>query len=298
MWPLDALDWALSLPYRELRGLPPNHMRIRVGVGNRILFNGAQFRLMPINFWIDALAAGHVTLESRIVDLGCGCGRYAMALRDFWFHERKFEGEYFGVDVDDEMLAWCRGHFPPERFAFHKVQVYSRTYNPHGGEDAASALDASGDAARLNGTANTPHATNTQTHAIHASATSASSARPATRWTLPLPDASRDFVFANSLFSHLLEEDFLGYLRESARLLRPSGWMHFSVFCLEHVDRKPGSRWSFQHRDGAAHVESTRYPEAAVAYELAWLERACREAGFSSFEALSSTTQTMIRVKK
>src|SRR6185295_155788 len=68
MWPLDLLDRLLCWPYREFRALPPNHLRIRVGVGNRILFNAAQFRLMPINFWLDAIAAGRVTPDSRIVD--------------------------------------------------------------------------------------------------------------------------------------------------------------------------------------------------------------------------------------
>jgi SAM-dependent methyltransferase len=262
MWPLNVLDRVVSYPYRELRELPPNHLRIRVGVGNRLLFNGAQFRLLPINFWLDAIAAGHVGLSSNIVDLGSGCGRFAMVLRDYWFHGRSFQGTYFGVDVDDEMLAWCRAHFPADRFRFHKVEVYSRTYNPRGA-DAATTDDG-----------------------------------PAAGLALPLPEASQDFVLANSLFSHLLEGDFVGYLRESARALRPGGWMHFSTFCLEHVERSPGSRWSFQHREGAAHVEDRRYPEAAVAYELAWLRDQCLAAGFASFEALPSTTQTMIRCRR
>lgn len=272
MWPLDALDRVLNLPYRELRGLPPNHMRIRIGVGNRLLFNAAQYRLLPINFWLDALAERHVSLSSNIVDLGCGCGRFAMALRDFWFHDRTFTGTYFGVDVDVEMLAWCRKHFPADHFKFHKVEVYSRTYNPR---------------------PETPVQSN-GTHAAHIEIKPSVIAP----FSLPLPNASQDFLFANSLFSHLLEGDFVNYLKESARLLRPGGWMHFSAFCLEHVNKSPGSRWSFQHKDGNAHVEDCRYPEAAVAYELAWLQQQCLAAGFSSFEALPSTTQTMIRCQR
>lgn len=288
MWPLDVLDRVLSLPYRELRGLPPNHMRIRVGVGNRLLFNGTQFRLLPINFWLDALAEGHVSLSSNIVDLGCGCGRFAMALRDFWFHDRTFTGTYFGVDVDDEMLAWCRANFPADHFAFHKVEVYSRTYNPRPDAAAHSATPSA---------APTPNGTHTHPAHAHAAQTEIKPSVVAP-FSLPLPAASQDFLFANSLFSHLLEGDFIAYLRESARVLRPGGWMHFSAFCLEHVDKSPGSRWSFQHQDGHAHVEDRRYPEAAVAYTLAWLRDQSLAAGFSSFEALPSTTQTMIRCQR
>lgn len=295
MWPLNAIDRVLSLPYRELRGLPPNHMRIRVGVGNRLLFNAAQYRLLPINFWIDALAEGHVSLHSNIVDLGCGCGRFAMALRDFWFHDRTFTGTYFGVDVDDEMLAWCRTHFPADHFKFHKVEVYSRTYNPRGDATPTS-----------KSTSHPPHATpnGTRAHPSHAAPAAHADRHIETKpnvvaaFSLPLPNASQDFLFANSLFSHLLEGDFIAYLRESARVLRPGGWMHFSAFCFEHVDRSPGSRWSFQHKDGNAHVEDRRYPEAAVAYELDWLREQSLNAGFASFEALPSTTQTMIRCRR
>lgn len=258
MWPLDLLDRVLCLPYREFRGLPPNHMRIRIGVGNRLLFNAAQFRLHPLDFWLDALAHGRVRLDSNIVDLGSGCGRYAMTLRDFRFHHRTFTGTYFGVDVDEEMLAWCRGRFPADRFTFHRVGVYSKTYNPGANGQAA----------------------------------------PAAAFSLPLPDASQDFVFAISLFSHLLEPEFTSYLREAGRLLRPGGCLSFSAFCMEHVDRSPGSRWSFRHRAGAAFIESQRYPEAAVAYELEWIRTVCAAAGLDVAAAEPSGGQTTVICKK
>ena len=44
MAPLDLLDRVISLPFAEARKLPPNRLRIRVGVGNRILFNQFQHR--------------------------------------------------------------------------------------------------------------------------------------------------------------------------------------------------------------------------------------------------------------
>ncbi len=294
MWPLDLIDRVLSLPYREFRDLPPNHMRIRVGVGNRILFNAAQFRAMPIAFWLDALERGVVRLDSNIVDLGCGCGRFALTLRDLWFHDRTFGGKYLGVDVDGEMLEWCRGHFPAERYSFHKVNAYSRTYNPGAGRGGG------GVTGRVTGRV-TGGVANGVVNGVAGHDPVLVEPKPmgacgaAGPLELPLAEGSQDFVFANSLFSHLLEAQFLDYLRESARVLRAGGTMQFSVFCLEHVDRGAGSRWSFGHPLGPAHVESLRYPEAAVAYGLGWLEGACRDAGFSRVEVMPSTGQTMMR---
>ncbi len=288
MIPLDLIDRVVNLPYREFRSLPPNRMRIRVGVGNRILFNAAQFRAMPIAFWVDALERGVVRLDSNIVDLGCGCGRFALTLKDLAFHDRAFAGHYLGVDVDEEMLRWCRENFPSDRFAFHRVDVYSRTYNPTG---------------HANGTlshAAPPKAPNgTHAHPDHAPWIEAKPARAAPgALRLPLADETQDFVFAQSLFSHLLEADVVEYLRESCRVLRPGGWMQLSVFCLEHADQSPGSRWSFSHQIGSARVENLRYPEAAVAYSLAWLESACKACGFSRVEVMPSRVQTMLACRK
>jgi SAM-dependent methyltransferase len=278
MVPLDLIDRVLSSPYREFRDLPPNHMRIRVGVGNRILFNAALFRTMPIAFWMDVLERGIVRLNSRIVDLGCGCGRYAITLRDMLCHDRRFSGHYMGVDVDAEMLNWCRAHFPPDRFTFHRVDTYSRTYNPN--------------------SAQTPAAASVGNNGAAVAATPATPAENFPSLQLSLESSSQDFVFANSLFSHLLEEQFRDYLRESARVLGPEGCLQFSVFCLEHVGRGPGSRWSFRHTSGAAYVENLKYPEAAVAYTRSWLETACRQAGFSQVEILPSAGQTIMRCRK
>lgn len=285
MLPLDLLDRVLCLPYREFRDLPPNHLRIRVGVGNRILFNAAQFRTFPIAFWLDALERGLVRLDSNILDLGCGCGRFALTLRDLFFHDRHFSGHYHGVDVDDEMLRWCSTHFPGDHFTFHKVNTYSRTYNPRPSSNPASAT--------TNGSPNGQHVANP----------SLIEPKPLPAPTpiclnLPLEPGSTDFAFANSLFSHLLEEDFRAYLKETVRVLRPGGYMQFSVFCLQHVNQSPGSRWSFRHRQGNAHIESPKYPEAAVAYDLEWLRGTSLDSGFSHVEVLPSTGQTMMRCRK
>ena len=124
---LDALDWTISRPFSEFRDLPPNRMRIRVGVGNRILFNQAQYLEYGAGTVVELMSESLLSLDSNVLDIGSGCGRLAAALERFGLR-----GCYSGIEVDQEMVEWCRRHFPAERFQFHYANVYSSVYNPDG----------------------------------------------------------------------------------------------------------------------------------------------------------------------
>lgn len=133
---VNAFDFPLRALIPEFRSLPPNHMRIRVGVGNRLLFNHLSYLVGPKSFWMYAFARGWCNLESTIVDLGCGCGRYAYHLRELEFGGGRFTGRYYGIDIDSEMLAWCRSHFDQDRFRFLQATDKSLSYNrPQGAEE-------------------------------------------------------------------------------------------------------------------------------------------------------------------
>lgn len=128
---VDSLDSPLRIllpEFREFRNLPPNHMRIRVGVGNRLILNYETF-IRTVDFWIHAFADNWIDLGSTIVDIGCGCGRYAYHLRDFSSHGRRFSGRYIGIDIDREMIEWCRKNFDAERFSFEISTHGSASYN-------------------------------------------------------------------------------------------------------------------------------------------------------------------------
>lgn len=134
MVPLELIDRPFSWIWPEMRKFPPNKMRVRVGVGNRLLFNQCYHLGIGISFWIHALAKGHVNLDSNILDIGCGCGRVAMHLRDFGYAGgQKYTGMYTGIDVDKEMIDWCRAHFPADHFSFVHCDVTSKLYNPTAG---------------------------------------------------------------------------------------------------------------------------------------------------------------------
>jgi len=128
---VNAADWPFRLIWPPFRSLPPNYMRLRVGVGNRIFNNQVVFLTAAINQWIELLSSGAVRLDSTIVDIGCGCGRTAHILRDYAANSGRFTGTYIGVDIDEEMLAWCRKHYD-DRFRFHLSTDASKSYHREG----------------------------------------------------------------------------------------------------------------------------------------------------------------------
>src|SRR3974377_708613 len=122
----DAIARMLALPFPELRDLPPNHLRIRVGAGNRILNGHVHFIYTSSRCWLAFLSRGYCTSISDVVELGCGCGRIARALNGPWW-DPWFEGTYVGVDIDSEMLEYCRSNFPAPRFEFIMSPHKSKT---------------------------------------------------------------------------------------------------------------------------------------------------------------------------
>jgi SAM-dependent methyltransferase len=124
---LDVSDRIVSAPYPEYRPLPPNRFRVRVGVGNRLLFNQAAFLQQGASSWLGILAERWADNASDILDIGSGCGRFAHALKLYGF-----DGFYTGIDVDAEMVSWCETNFPSEGFAFIHANRYSAVYNPGG----------------------------------------------------------------------------------------------------------------------------------------------------------------------
>jgi SAM-dependent methyltransferase len=68
--------------------------------------------------------------HERVLDIGCGGGRWAVKLAGYLSDE----GGYDGFDVSARLIERCRKRFGPEHrnFNFHLVDVYNRHYNPEG----------------------------------------------------------------------------------------------------------------------------------------------------------------------
>jgi SAM-dependent methyltransferase len=126
---VNLSDLVPRLIFPEFRSLPPNHLRIRVGVGNRIFNNQTHFLVHARDFWLFAFSEGIATVHSNILDIGVGCGRWAHWLRDYNFRGRRFDGTYVGIDIDSEAIEWCRKNYDAERFRFHHSSDASVSYN-------------------------------------------------------------------------------------------------------------------------------------------------------------------------
>lgn len=130
----NALSSTYSLLNPLTRNLPPNHLRVRVGVGNELLFSHARYLTGGNAFWMTLFARGWLKLDSNIVDIGIGCGRYAHTLRDLDFYGEGYTGTYTGIDIDEELLAWCRKHFDERRFRLLLSGHRSSSYKGAGGK--------------------------------------------------------------------------------------------------------------------------------------------------------------------
>jgi SAM-dependent methyltransferase len=114
------------------------------------------------------------------------------------------------------------------------------------------------------------------------------SGAPASGFHFPFEDASFDFAFATSLFTHLVHAETRQYLQESARVLAPGGRLFATFLLLNDHSREalPRLEWQFrfpvdQHPVRLADAEN---PAVGVAIDEAVLVDLIREAGFSRHE--------------
>jgi SAM-dependent methyltransferase len=95
----------------------------------------------------------------------------------------------------------------------------------------------------------------------------------AAEYRFPYDDATFDFVFLGSVFTHMVPDEVANYLGQIARVLRPGGRCLATFFLLDEEARRGlaagRSAYDFAHgRDGWAVVDPGN-PEFAVAYDEA-----------------------------
>jgi SAM-dependent methyltransferase len=96
----------------------------------------------------------------------------------------------------------------------------------------------------------------------------------AAAYRLPAADGEAGFVLAKSLFTHLLEDDALAYLREVARVLAPGRAALVTAFLFDGGRFRTAPPPAFPHPGPGAPVRFRRRvrPQAAVAYEVGHFE--------------------------
>jgi len=109
---LEPLDLVARL-LNNKHNYPPLHIRQLVGGLND--FEGSSAEYVAYLKLLCNLIPG-----DKLLDIGCGCGTIlydttgAGSLLDYL-------GEYWGWDVDDNMLSWCKDHLSRDNIKFSKV---------------------------------------------------------------------------------------------------------------------------------------------------------------------------------
>ncbi|WP_022661207.1 class I SAM-dependent methyltransferase [Paucidesulfovibrio longus] len=99
----------------------------------------------------------------------------------------------------------------------------------------------------------------------------------------PYADDSFDLAILNSVFTHMLPEDVVGYAAELGRVLDQGGRAYVTWFLLDDETRglvaATGGTLRFAHRFGACHLENPDDPEEAVGYERSFAFKVLEGAG-------------------
>ena len=105
-------------------------------------------------------------------------------------------------------------------------------------------------------------------------------------YTFPFDDNTFDFVFAVSVFTHMLPNDLEHYLAECSRVLK-SGGKCLATFFLLNVESRTlmaagSSTQQFAHEIDGCWLADRHMPEAAVAYEESLVRQLYEKCGFST----------------
>ena len=122
--PVDLADRLLG---RRHPGLPP---KAQIFTGGVVDFAASGRRTLEI-----ICSVTGVNPSSHILDVGCGIGRFAIAMPEFL----DANGGYEGFDIVPEGIEWCKQHIvgPHGNVHFTLADVYNKEYNPKGSRQPA-----------------------------------------------------------------------------------------------------------------------------------------------------------------
>jgi SAM-dependent methyltransferase len=107
---------------------------------------------------------------------------------------------------------------------------------------------------------------------------------PASQFRFPFLDASFDFVFATSVFTHLVADETRQYLAESARVLAPGGVLLATFFLLNDFSMQnlpTRGDFAFPFVSGSMRLLDRDNPGVGVAFEEKAVVELIRSAGLT-----------------
>lgn len=120
------------LVVRGLSHLPPYSIRVRSnGVSKQ--FGGEKFFLFGHQLAKYLKTYANLSSESKVLEIGCGCGRTAFALSEILN-----DGNYYGIDIEPISLESClkNSFLASKNFHFQYMDVHNNEYNPNGKSSA------------------------------------------------------------------------------------------------------------------------------------------------------------------
>lgn len=103
----------------------------------------------------------------------------------------------------------------------------------------------------------------------------------ACEYRFPYDDASFDFTFATSVFTHLIPEDAANYINESGRVLREGKTFFGTFFLLDDHPAGDEATLDFRVAGDGFRTTNAATPEAAVAFTREDVEKMLASAGMT-----------------
>jgi ubiquinone/menaquinone biosynthesis C-methylase UbiE len=110
-----------------------------------------------------------------------------------------------------------------------------------------------------------------------------------TDFTIPVPDGSIDRVVLTSVFTHMLEDEVLHYMREFRRVLKSDGSVYANFFVISDAVLEAARRTNntpfakdFAHYGNGCYGADPAHPRGAVGYTNEALHRMMSDAGLKA----------------
>jgi SAM-dependent methyltransferase len=124
---IDPVDYIFRAK-RGLTYLPPYSIRVRSN-GVKKQFGGRHFNQYGNQLGKILLKYASLGNQSRVLEIGCGCGRTCFALSKILD-----DGNYIGMDIEKKSLESCQKNplFINKQFRFDHLDIQNTEYNPDG----------------------------------------------------------------------------------------------------------------------------------------------------------------------